>query len=237
VHGLASCRLISNLPPEAAWTADPLERYGSFSNMSVSSESFPSSLAPQAKAVWSVVAASLSSAPSSTVTLHVSFPDVQWSFLRLAYGWSSTQWQAWMRGLMSVPASAASKNGLARVRLWASGPIELVINGQRHWGGDFYAFERTPLILYLPAGVDYTIDARIVRDVRSMGGIDEDPAADIKFHAEFIGDDDDLEVRRHTAVLPDLVDGVVPAGRMCSFAVTNVGLDWLQLVDVVSGEV
>jgi hypothetical protein len=222
---------------EAAWTADPLERYSSFSNISSASHpSIPSSLAPEALAKWSTVSANLST--SSTAQFHVSFPHVQWSILRLGYGWSSTQWQAWTRGTFIVPQSNVStSDGKTRLRLWASNVIEVVVDGRRQWGGDFYALNSTPLILELTPNVEHIIEARIVRDVRSMGGVEEDPATDVSIQAEIVQSDVPLEIRAHSGILPDLVEGIAPSGRLGGVSITNIGSQWLEIIDVRCADV
>ena len=119
--------------------------------------------------------------------MSVSFPDIDWSWLKEIYGWAATQWQGWARGEIYIQADT-----IEVLLLQAEGVLEYWIDDVHYWGGDYYGFRKVPVPLHLDPGV-HTLELRLVRDVRSMGGIGE-PNIDIK-----------LEVKRSWNILDSLL--------------------------------
>ena len=132
--------------------------------------------------------------------MDVQFPNVDWSFLRSTYGWAALQHQAWIRGHL--------KNNYRterRVSLCTDGILELWVNGQHYWGGDFYSFRRAPIVIPLQTG-DNLIDVRSIHDVRAMGG-GEPPTISVLLEAHITADP--LFINADTAIVPDLVEGTL----------------------------
>lgn len=50
--------------------------------------------------------------------------------------------------------------------------LEFWVDGIQYWGGDYYGFDRAPVVLRLEPG-RHRIDVRLVREVRAMGGVGE----------------------------------------------------------------
>ena len=162
---------------EAVWGADPLEQYGGFRNLTFDDHSrFPSSLPFNGTTSWSNVTAKLGDPDihCASAELSVEYEDVDWVFLQQVYGWAALQWQGWARGEIIVQ----SEDPIA-LALNAENILEFWVDDDQYFGGDFYAFSRAPAVLHLQPGV-HRVDVRLVRDVRSMGGITENPTVDIK---------------------------------------------------------
>jgi predicted esterase len=166
---------------EALWGADPLELYGGFRNLTFDEHArFPSSLPFNGTAFWSNATAKLGdpNIQRASVELSVEYSDVDWALLQQVYGWAALQWQAWARGEIivqredSIPLSLDTENVL-----------EYWVDDKQYLGGDYYGFKRAPAVLRLDPGV-HKIDVRLVRDVRSMGGITNNPTVDIKLQLE-----------------------------------------------------
>jgi hypothetical protein len=157
---------------EATWGADPLERYGGFSNLTFDPNAhFNSALAPNGHVSWSTVQAQARSSSEgeggATVSLRVRFREINWAWLQLVYGWSALQYHAWARGTLTV-------RGLERqtVELFTDGLLELRVDGVQYFGGDYYRYRRAPIVLNLLPG-PHTVELRLVRDVRALGGVGE----------------------------------------------------------------
>jgi len=121
---------------------------------------------------------------------------------------------------------------LTRLLIFTDNIIEYAIDGMRVFGGDFYGFRRAPLVLYLDGG-EHTIDLRLVRDVRAMGGVG-DPA--IKATFEFQTVIDEVITLDGSAIVSTIVDGRL-ASPYASVTVCNKGRDPIELVGFKSGEV
>lgn len=50
--------------------------------------------------------------------------------------------------------------------------LEFWVDGVQYWGGDYFSFDRAPVVLRLQPGI-HRIDIRLVREVRAMGGVGE----------------------------------------------------------------
>ncbi len=99
------------------------------------------------------------------LALHVNFPDVEWYRLQQIYGWAALQFQAWARGQLTIVGDRAKT-----VILHAESILEYCVDGVPYFGGDYYGYRRAPLVLNLEPG-GHTVDVRVVRDVRTMGGM------------------------------------------------------------------
>lgn len=170
---------------EAVWGTDPLEQYGGFPNLQYSQhDTFASSLPPNATLSWSNTTAQLGE-PSTThasADLSVGFDDVDWAFLQQIYGWTALQWQAWARGEIIVQTEST-----VTLALDAMNVLEFYIDGEHYFGGDFYGFGRVSANVRLSPGI-HVIDVRLIRDVRSMGGVGS-PVLDIKLELSLSRED------------------------------------------------
>lgn len=97
----------------------------------------------------------------------MSFPDIEWQALRDVYGWSALQWQAWARGEIIVRSKTTHVLTLSTRQV-----LEIWLDGVHYFGGDYFSYERALITLRLRPGV-HRLDVRLVRDVRSMGGVGE----------------------------------------------------------------
>lgn len=166
---------------EALWGADPLEQYGGFRNLTFDDRSqFSSSLPFNATTSWTNTTAKLGHPDSSSASaeLSVEYKDVDWAFLQQVYGWAALQWQGWARGEIVVQTE-----DLITLAINTENVLEFWVDGKQYLGGDFYGFGRAPAVLHLHSGV-HSVDVRLVRDVRAMGGITENPTVDVKLELQ-----------------------------------------------------
>lgn len=225
---------------EATWGSDPLELHGGFSSLEPGENLFSSSLAPLGQVSWSERQADVQvgKAPYkgieaeeksyTTAKLSLSFPDVDWNLLQLVYGWSALQWQAWIRGTLIVQGDQA-----LTIELSLPGILEFEIDGDRHFGGDYFAFARVPLVKALNPG-SHMLNVRVVRDVRAMGAVGQ-PIVDLSFLAHQVSPS--LHVLAGEAVFPDVVSDRGYAGNVCSIPVQNTGHLWLEVLGIVVEDV
>lgn len=139
---------------------------------------------------------------SASVELAVDYPNVDWGFSQKIYGWAAFQYQAWVKG--EVFNSGISRQ---KVYLYTDNLLELWINHDHYFGGDFYGFRRAPIVIDLEPGPN-NISARLIGDIRSMGGA-YPPVLRASLEA-FIATES-LHVDTATVLLPDVVQG-----RFCS---------------------
>jgi hypothetical protein len=186
----------------------------------------PSSVGLQGEARWYEASAKPSSTSneSSQLSLRVSFPQVDWPSLQRIYGWSATQWQAWARGQIVVNPGpdlpADQEKQLYPVLFYSEVVVEFVIDGTQHFGGDFFSYRRAPLLLWLTPG-SHVLDVRLVRDVRSMGGLDNDPAVTVQLEARLATKE--LEVQQDSVLISDVIEGMF-VSQHASVGVTNSGV-------------
>lgn len=214
---------------EATWGADPLEHYGGFPNLQFNqSASYRSSLAPNATVTWSETQLKPSHCTEtiSQAILAVGFPHIDWSFMQSIYGWAALQYQAWVRGTLTVRG-----HGTQPVSLWTEYLLEFYVDGVHYFGGDYYGYGNVPLVLHLEPG-EHTLDLRLVRDVRSMGGLG-DPLIDVTLTGEVTTDN--LQLATHSALLPDMVNGRL-AGALGSVTVRNNGLQDAHVTGISSND-
>ncbi|EKG21036.1 hypothetical protein MPH_01665 [Macrophomina phaseolina MS6] len=191
------------------------------------SATFKSSLPANASARWSTFNATNmeSSATGANASLAVAFSDVDWQFLQNVYGWSALQFQAWARGEIVVTAETAQT-----VILYTDWLLEFEVDGIPYFGGDFYSYRKAPPVLHLEPGA-HRLDLRLVRDVRSFGGITEgDPqiTADIALRLC----NSPLEITEERIKIPDIIDGRF-SSEYGSVAVRNTGTHVIAVQCVV----
>jgi hypothetical protein len=174
-----------------------------------------------------------SSASGAKVSLSVGFADVDWTFLQSVYGWAALQWQAWARGEIVVGGDATQT-----VALYTNSILEYAVDGVRTFGGDFYSFQKAPLVLHLEPG-KHVIDLRLVRDVRAMGGVGS-PTVDANLEVRIVPgvvtiasgearvDPSDLKVSGSQLLVADVVDGRL-ASPYGTVTVRNNGKDWIEV--------
>ncbi|KAH1696449.1 hypothetical protein KXW95_001455 [Aspergillus fumigatus] len=169
---------LSTVVPEAIWGADPLEFYGGFHNLSFDANaSFNSALAVNGSVKWKTARAlSHNFAPGKT----------------------RTELHAWARGSLNTGHWAPQS-----VAIFTSGLLEIVIDGKRHFGGDFYNYGTVPIIIDLSTG-DHAVELRLVRDVRASGAIGE-PTIVVSLAAEIRNEP--LSADNESLLLPDMCLG------------------------------
>lgn len=212
---------------EAAWSADPLEYYGGFSTLKPEPNStFPSSMTRDGRARWTRVKSHADERETHQSRLVVSFSDtVDWNLLQQVYGWAATQWQAWARTEILV-----GSGGTQTTLLYTQNILEYIIDGQRFFGGDFFAFRRAPAVLHLSPG-RHTLEVRLVRDVRAMGGIGP-PLVEVTIEAIPV---EKPGIIVGQVLISDVIDGNL-ASPYGSLTITNTRRDW-AVVEISSQKV
>lgn len=224
------CRLTHLFEPEAIWGADPLEYHGGFSDLSYDPDAiFSSALTTNGTVKWSLARADISSTSPGTTkaSLNVNFPEVDWGFLQSVYGWSALQYQAWARGSLEV----SQPNGQT-IALFTSGLLEFLVDGKRHFGGDFYNYRRAPLILHLSQG-QHTLDLRLIRDVRALGATGE-PVIKVDVEAE--ERQNPLSIDPGSLLVSDITEGKL-GNSWASINVQNNLAKWIEIVSLSSPDV
>ena len=212
---------------EASWGADPLCFQGGFRAPAYENEKqYLSSLAPDGRVSWSTHQLESSSSSGGVVeaSIIIGFPNVDWPFLQSVYGWAALQYQAWARGHLIIAA-----NSTQSILFYADNVLELWVDDDHYFGGDYYAYRRAPLVLHLNPG-SHNIDIRLIRDVRVMGGVGE-PKISIKLKAE--SSNGSLALLEHKALMPDIINGVL-ASSFASVPVCNQGRKAIDILDVVT---
>ena len=179
---------------------------------------------PGASVPWSVFNAKgvQHSDDGSTATLQVAFGEVDWQFLQKVYGWSALQYQAWARGHIDVAGPSVED-----VVLYTDNILEFQVDGVPHFGGDFYALRRAPLVLHLEPG-RHQLDIRLVRDVRAMGGTG---TPEIEAHIELRRATQPLELSEAGILIADAVKGEL-ATSLGSMILRNNGKTTLEVIGV-----
>lgn len=117
-------------------------------------------------------------------------------------------------------------DSLQSIVLYTDSLLELWIDDQHYFGGDIYAYRKAPLVIRLDPG-SHRVDARLIRDVRIMGGLGN-PTIRIKLEArKSLGG---LVVPR-SLLLPDVVDGKL-ASNLASVPVRNEEQQWIDIWDL-----
>lgn len=205
-----------------------MEALGGFHSLPVDPEAhFHSSLGTNGIAQWSLIDdVSISHAGEedngASIDLEVAYPEVDWAFQQAVYGWAALQYQAFARGFLTVAGHSAS-----RVVLYTDSVLEFWINGKPFFGGDFYSFRRAPLVLDLAPGANQ-IDLRLLRDVRSMGGVGC-PSISLRLSVQLCSAA--LKVVENSAVLPDVINGKLVSPYASIIARNETG-EWITVVGI-----
>ena len=137
------------------------------------------------------------------------------------------QYQAWARGNIVIAAENTQM-----FALYTDAVIECWVDGEHHFGGDFYGFRRAPLVLWLGKG-SHRLDLRLVRDVRAMGGIGA-PSMRVFLKLDRTLSDVSVDVDHFLAA--DVVGGKL-VSPFASFPVRNNSPHVVKIVEVSSGTV
>ncbi|KIW18297.1 hypothetical protein PV08_02585 [Exophiala spinifera] len=209
---------------EAIWGADPVEQFGGIFDLNDNDTvAYRSPLAQNATVRWNPrTFRPVVSEATTTVDLVVDFPEVDWDFAQKIYGWSALQYQAWVRGGIWNDGGSCR-----RVSIYPEGILELWLNKQHIFGGDFYSFGHAPIVFELVPGFNL-VNVRLVRDVRSMGG-SSPPTAHARLRAEVVAAD--IDIVHDSLVLPDVIAGRF-AGRYGSVVVRNQAAAWISVKSV-----
>ena len=185
---------------------------------------FRSSLAPNGYVTWSNFTAPLRNheRTNAGIDLDIRFSNIDWASLQAVYGWAALQFQAWARGFIMVDAKSTQA-----VTLYTDGVLEFRVDGDHHFGGDYYGFRKAPVILHLSPGL-HQLDIRLVRDVRAMGAVGPPfvrPLLELR-----------LSIQAATAVpdqivAADIVDGTL-ASPYVSVPVRNTGRSTVTILSV-----
>ena len=193
---------------EAVWEADPLRAFDGQER-----ETYPSPLAVNATVRWeSREFDSSFNGQTGIVNFHLSFGTVNWDFLRGIYGWAALQYQAWARSEITYHGRRPVK-----ILLYPTNILEFLWNNQTIFGGDFFGFERAPVVLSLNPGRN-TIRVRLIRDVRASGG-DGPPTIDALLHFSLIAPEGAI-ILPNSLILPDVINGK-PVSSLASITVCN----------------
>ncbi|QIX01796.1 hypothetical protein AMS68_007313 [Peltaster fructicola] len=162
---------------EATWGADPLEDIGGFQNLVYNRSShFRSSLSPNGMTRWTDTVAQITDLGNEAmdIRLEIGYPEIDWTFLQQVYGWAALQWQGWARGYVTIDTADTQYYSLNVDHI-----LELRIDDVHYFGGDYYGFHKVPISLRLSPG-KHRFDIRLIRDVRSMGGMTSSPSIDVR---------------------------------------------------------
>ncbi|KAF3941239.1 hypothetical protein ABW19_dt0207500 [Dactylella cylindrospora] len=154
----------------------------------------------------------------NSVSLSVSFPDIDWDMMQMAYGWAGLQFQAWVRGYLSVtPPLDKSRCSLI---IHTKQAQEIWIDNVHYFGGDVYGYQKAPIVLPLSDKTQQRIiNLRAFNDIRMFGGrkpprIDIDLVFDVTCET--------LAFEASASVFPDIIDEKL-AGEYASIVVRNDG--------------
>ncbi|KAJ4340596.1 hypothetical protein N0V95_007444 [Ascochyta clinopodiicola] len=209
---------------QATWGADPLEVDGGFRSLDYDpAATYKSSLPANGTAYWNITTADTSSDTiSANASLRVSYPNVDWDFLKTIYGWASVQYQAWARGELIVGG-----NETQHIILHTDALLEYWIDDTHYFGGDFYTYRNAPPVLHLDPG-SHRIDLRLVRDVRAFGGILE-PTIDVVVGVEQVSGS--LDLARPGILVSDVIDGRLATPRG-SVTLRNSGAQDIEITGI-----
>lgn len=156
------------------------------------------------------------------MSLVVGHDNVDWTFQRSIYGWAALQYQTWIRGLLLNHGPST-----VRVSLYAINILELWVNEEHHFGGDFYGFERAPIILNLRPGYN-TVNVRLIRDVRANGG-QIPPLIEASLRASLLSER--VSIAKDSILIPDIVNNVF-VSAFGSITFSNYGGEWVVVHNV-----
>ncbi|KIW92854.1 uncharacterized protein Z519_06703 [Cladophialophora bantiana CBS 173.52] len=211
---------------EAVWGTDPVEFYGGIQNVSPNeSGCFRSPLARNATVQWDRKEYNTSTSNGEqSVAFLLDFIDVDWEFAQKIYGWSAFQYQAWAKGVI------LNQDVVSRpVNIFTDNILEIRINNMHVFGGDFFGFGRAPVLVELLPGAN-NISVRLVREVRSMGGIFP-PTIQAGLRTQPVSEQPAVVANR--VVMPNVVNGKF-CTRYGSITVQNQAATWISVHQVVA---
>ena len=94
--------------------------------------------------------------------------------------------------------------------------LEYWLDANHYFGGDYYAYDRAPVVLVLDPG-DHVLNIRLIRDVRLFGARSP-PALSVVVTATY--GLDDIFINPNCYIVPDIVNGQL-TGDFISVATTN----------------
>ncbi|CAI2175803.1 10972_t:CDS:10 [Funneliformis geosporum] len=194
--------------------ADPLEAYGGFSKLKYSKEQvFPSELANNGIINWSKIQSNEDGSVGP-----IDFNNMRWDFNKKSLGWSISQFQLWARGYFTTPEFFSEQKIPILVQCHNIG--DFYINNQR-CHGDWYNYHTSYYILHLTPNTQYTIDVRVVNEIRIFG--DKIPPR-IKFDCELRNlklEEKGAMFLHERIIVPDLIGGTRFAGEYMSIPILN----------------
>ena len=155
-------------------------------------------------------------------SLKIEFSDFNWKFLQSIYGWAALQYQAWARGEIVIHSDVPHT-----IVFYTDNILEFSIDNKRYFGGDFYTYRRAPLVLQLCPGM-HTVDIRLIRDVRAMGGVGA-PTTTIRIEA--ILSNESLFVDEDKILLPEMVNRTLPS-HVGSVPIRNEREEWVDVIGI-----
>jgi hypothetical protein len=227
---------------EQQWGADPLEAYGGFRNLGFDPlREFPSTLNGSVRFSRARTQASSASSNRNSFTsvVPVVLEDVDWHAMRDTFGWSALQFQAWIRGVITLREAG-------RYGVWIGGAVEFSLDGVNYDVGNIFEadvlqFSRGGLFLDLLAG-EHVLEVRVVNDIRAFGG-QIPPKVDVHLALREVGEE--LVVEEHNGhggwEVPQIInmskkngsdESVCIAGEWGSFALRNEGRDWIVITSL-----
>lgn len=208
---------------EAAWGADPLEAYGGFHSLAPDSKSrFASALGLNGHVGWSTCSTEVADHPLKSA-FDITFPDIDWPHLQSVYGWAALQYQAWARGFLQVQGDEP-----LTVQIFTDGFLELRIDGEEFFGGDFYSFRRAPMMIRLAPG-KHVVELRLVRDVRKDGAVAEIPSLSGIFEVSVL--QPYLRLGSTGVIVPERVNGRLSSSLGSVLAHNAIG-DWIEIIGI-----
>jgi hypothetical protein len=118
------------------------------------------------------------------------------------------------------------------VAIFTDGILELTIDGQRHFGGDFYSYRRAPLILNIAPG-EHLVELRLLRDVRALGG-QGDPTINVVVEIEIRHSM--LNIAEQSLLIPEAT-GWRLGSTWASINVQNNAPEWVEVLSIYSPNV
>jgi hypothetical protein len=173
---------------------------------------------------WSTLSVDSPEAPKGygKVTIDVGFPDVNWEFMQSVYGWPALQYQAWARGHLHISGPAPQT-----AVFFTDGLLELWVDSRQYFGGDFYTYRRSPIVLKLNPG-PHVLDLRLIRDVRAHGGLGF-PRVQVSIEAHI--STGQLAVDAESLVVSEVVEGKL-VSPWTSINVRNDMPEWVEILRI-----